>query len=142
MIRSKDILRLIPQRKPFVMIDTLRVLSDTSAESTLLVRPSNYFLLPDDTLSETALVEHVAQTCSALMGYRQGALLSEDAEAPVGLIGEVKHFESHRRVRRGEKVRTQVAFGFSFGNVTVATGECRVGDELVASGQLKIFMQS
>ena len=69
MIRGKELLRLIPQRKPFVMIDSLGVLSPTSATSTLLVRPSNYFLLPDSTLSETALVEHVAQTCSALMGY-------------------------------------------------------------------------
>ncbi|MBR4534685.1 MAG: beta-hydroxyacyl-ACP dehydratase [Bacteroidaceae bacterium] len=141
MIRGKELLRLIPQRKPFVMIDALGVLSPTSATSTLLVRPSNYFLLPDSTLSETALVEHVAQTCSALMGYKQGAL-DREGEPPVGLIGEVKHFESLRRVRLGERVRTQVSFGFTFGNVTIANGECRVDNEVVARVQLKIFMQS
>lgn len=140
MIRGKDILKLIPQRKPFVMIDSLGVLSQTSAASTLSVRRSNYFLLPDATLAETALVEHVAQTCSALMGYKLGAL-DLTGKPPVGLIGEVKHFESHRRVRLGERVRTQVTFGFSFGNVTIADGICRVGDEVVAQGQLKIFMQ-
>ena len=92
-------------------------------------------------MSETGLIEHIAQSCSALMGSR--ALEQEDtgAKPPVGLIGEVKRFECQRRPNVGEKVCTNVEFGFTFGNVTMATGESHVGDEIIAKAQLKIFMQ-
>jgi predicted hotdog family 3-hydroxylacyl-ACP dehydratase len=135
-LKDEDIKRLIPQREPFIMVDEIEASDDTHAATSLTVRADNYFILPDGTMSETGLIEHIAQSCSALMG------LGQKTETPtVGLIGEVKHFECQRRPRTDEKVDTVIEFGFVFGNVTIATGESRIGQELIAKAQLKIFVQ-
>ena len=121
------------------MLDEIEASDDNHAVTALTVRIDNYFMLPDGTMSESGLIEHIAQSCSALMGCV--ALSHEVGQAPIGLIGEVKHFECQRRPQRGEKVCTTIEFGFTFGNVTIATGESRIGDEPIAKAQLKIFVQ-
>lgn len=137
--RDEDIKRLIPQREPFIMVDEIEVSDGTHAVTNLTIRTDNYFMLPDRTMSETGLIEHIAQSCSALAG--SAAIEQQMDNPPVGLIGEVKHFECQRRPCLDEKVETSIEFGFVFGNVTIATGESHVGDELIAKAQLKIFMQ-
>ena len=130
-----DIKRLIPQREPFIMIDGFEESDGNSAVTTLSVSSNNYFMLPDGTMAETGLIEHLAQSCSALAGFQ-----AQDLEnPPVGLIGEVKHFNCYRRPRVGERVRSTVTFGLTFGNVTLATGQSFVDEELIADIQLKIW---
>lgn len=137
--RGNDIKRLIPQRDPFMMVDTLEERDGNNAIATLVVRRDNYFLLPDVTMAETGLIEHIAQSCSAFAGYL--ALSKESSVPPVGIIGEVKHFVCHRRPHVGEMLETTVAFDMTFGNVTLATGKSFVGEEPIADVKLKIFMQ-
>ena len=138
-VKGEDIKRLIPLREPFIMVDEMEATDGTHAVSALTVRTDNYFMLPDGTLSETGLIEHFAQSCSSLMGYQ--VLHQQLPSPPVGLIGEVKRFECQRRPQAGEKVSTTIEFGFTFGNVTIATGESRIDDEPIAKVQLKIFVQ-
>ncbi len=121
------------------MVDDIEASDDTHAVTAFTIRPDNYFMLPDGTVSETCLIEHIAQSCSALVGWV--AQSQQQENPPVGLIGEVKHFECHRRPQKGDTLSTTIEFGFTFGNVTIATGESRIGDELIAKAQLKIFVQ-
>lgn len=134
--QGDDILRFIPQRNPFVMVDEFEPRGDQEAVTALTIPADCYFLLPDGTMAETGLVEHMAQSCSALAGYKAAA-----DSAPIGIIGEVRHFVCHRRPLVAERLTTHVAFGFSFGQVTMAHCTTTVGDELVAETDLKIFMQ-
>ncbi len=143
-----DIKLLIPQRYPFMMVDGFEAgryhdkgdeLDDNSATTLLTVRKGNYFLLPGDELAETGLIEHLAQSCSALAGYK--ALATGVTQPPVGMIAEVKHFTCHRRPMVDEVVTSCVTFGFSFGSMTLAKGTSYIGDELIAEIDLKIFMQ-
>lgn len=138
-MKGEDIKRLIPQREPFIMVDEFEERDGNSAATALSVCPDNYFVLPDGTLAETGLIEHLAQSCSALVGAQ--ALSKAIEQPPVGLIGEVKHFECHRRPRIGERLKTTVTFGFTLGNVTMATGQTFVDEELIADIHLKIFIQ-
>ena len=138
-MKGEDIKRLIPQREPFIMVDEFEERDGNSAATALSVCPDNYFVLPDGTLAETGLIEHLAQSCSALVGAQ--ALSKAIEQPPVGLIGEVKHFECHRRPKTGERIKSIVTFGFTFGNTTLATGQAFVDEELIADIQLKIFMQ-
>ena len=140
-MKGEDIKRLIPQREPFIMVDEFEERDGNSAATALSVCPDNYFILPDKTLAETGLIEHLAQSCSALVGAQALSKAIEQEHAPIGLIGEVKHFECHRRPRIGEKLNTTVTFGFTLGNVTMATGQTFVDEELIADIHLKIFIQ-
>ena len=134
------------------MVSEFEVRDDKSAVTALEVSHDNYFILPDGTMAETGLIEHLAQSCSTLAGCLAASSNVEMERPPIGLIGEVKHFECHRRPRVGEKVKSIVTFGMTFGNVTLATGQTFVDEagephsedqagEPIADIQLKIFMQ-
>ena len=137
LLKGEDIKKLIPQRYPFIMVDEFEHCGDQTAATALTIRKDNYFMLPDGTMAETGLMEHIAQSAAALAGY-----LSLQSEEPhIGLIGEVKHFECKRRPREEERVETGICFGFSMGNVTLVEGKCSVKGEEIAAAKLKIFMQ-
>jgi hypothetical protein len=87
-------------------------------------------------MAETGLIEHIAQSCSALAGSK-----STGGKAPVGMIVEVKNFQCQRRPSVGEQLETTVSFGFSFGNMTLAHCDCNVGEEKIAEVDLKIFVE-
>ncbi len=134
---GKDIERLIPQRPPFMMVDGFEPLTDDSATAALSVDRNNYFVILDDELSESGIIEHQAQSVSAMAGYKAAGSDSP----PVGIIGEVKHFECLRRPRVGERLVTTVQMGMTFGNVTMARCETAVDGETVARINIKVFMQ-
>ena len=135
--KGVEIERLIPQRNPFVMVDEFEATAENVAQTTLYVRTDNLFMLPDGTLAETGLIEHIAQSAAALAAFQSAG----DGQPHIGLIGEVKHFECHCRPTSGSVVHTVIEFGFSFGNATLVQGHSRIGDEEIASANLKIFMQ-
>ena len=145
---GKDIEQLIPQRKPFVMVDefedaeaptTADSLTGASCTTSLTVRKDNYFMLPGDEMSTSGLIEHIAQSASALAGHvatQQGAV-----RPPVGMIAEVKHFVCQRRPRLHELITTTVTMGFSFGSMTLCHGTSSIGDNTICEVDLKIFVQ-
>jgi len=135
-LSGEDIKRLIPQRFPFMMVDEFEQCDDQQAVTALTVRDGNYFLLPDGTMAETGVIEHMAQSCSALAGSR-----SKDDTAPVGMIVEIKHFYCNRRPKAGDKLATSVQFGLSFGQMTLAHCITTIAGETIAETDLKIFVE-
>ncbi len=134
--QGEDIKRLIPQRYPFMMVDDFESADDTHAVSRLTIVKENYFLLPDGSMAESGLIEHMAQSCSALAGS-----LGDSQSAPIGMIAEVKNFQCTRRPKVDETLETAVAFNFTFGQMTIAHCVCAVSDDIIAESDLKIFMQ-
>lgn len=95
-------------------------------------------MLPGGELSESGLIEHIAQSASALAGYvasEKGA-----TQPPVGMIAEVRHFVCQRRPRATEQINTTVAMGFSFGAMTLCHGQSSIGDETICEVDLKIYI--
>jgi len=134
--QGEDIKQLIPQRYPFMMVDDFESGDDTHAVTRLTIVKENYFLLPDGTMAETGLVEHMAQSCSALAGSK-----SAGGHAPIGMIAEVKNFQCSRRPKVEETLETTVAFNFTFGQMTLAHCVCTAANKQIAEVDLKIYMQ-
>ena len=74
---------LIPQRPPFVMIDRLLSCDQVVTVTELEVRDDNVFVL-DGHFSTEGLMENIAQTCAARMGYIN---LSHGKKVKIGVIG-------------------------------------------------------
>lgn len=134
----RDIRELIPQRPPILLVDGLESVEGDSAVSTLTVRADNCFTDEDGLLAEAGVVEHIAQSASALAGLK--AVAAGATEPPVGYIGEVKKFSLHRLPRVGEVLRTTVSFGTEVAGVTLLSAETCIGEETIASTQMKISM--
>ena len=138
-MRKVDITRLIPQRAPILMVDELVRADGDEAETSFEVKADNYFI-EQGSLAEVGLIEHIAQSASALAGYK--ALKAGASEPPVGLIGEIKRFHCYRCPRVGEVLRTTIQMGAELAGVTLLSGEVRVQEELLADTQMKIFVPS
>lgn len=146
--KGADILRLIPQRNPFIMVDEFEAtapptsnesLTGASCVTSLHVRLDNYFMLSNGELSESGLIEHIAQSASALAGYV--AIEQGSVQPPVGMIAELRNFSCLRRPHASDQVTTLVTMGFSFGAMTLAHGISRIGDDIICEIDLKIFIQ-
>lgn len=131
--------KLIPQRSPILMVDKLLEADDGGALTSLAIRSDNLFIDADGLLEEVGLIEHIAQSASALAGYR--AYLAGREEPPVGYIAEIKRFHCYRRPRVGDELHTKVELGAEVNGVILVRGESRIGDEAVADTQMKIFIR-
>lgn len=128
---------LIPQRKPIVQIDRLVALEEGVSTTTLTVRDENLFV-EEGRLSECGLIEHVAQSAAARIGF----LYCERGEVPpIGYIGSVNRFELVRHPRVGEELVTTIRIVQEVFQVSLIEAECRVAKELVASCRMKIFLE-
>ena len=130
-----SILELLPQRPPFVMVDRLTDYSETQTSCTLTVRPDNIFCA-DGQLAAAGLVEHIAQTCAARLGYYNKYVLRSGIR--LGFIGEVKDLDILRLPRQGETLTTTVTVVQEIFDVTLVSAEVRVGTETIATTRLKI----
>lgn len=137
-MESPDIKKLIPQREPILMVDSLIESDGRSAQSVLTIRPDNIFLDEEMRMEETGLMEHIAQSASALAGYN--ALSEGASKPPIGYIGEIKKFSCHYRPKAGDVLHTTVRLGVEVEGVTILTAQTCVGDTVAADTQMKIFV--
>lgn len=128
---------LIPQRPPMVMVDAFYEGSDTEAVTGLTVRTDNLFC-DGRQLTEPGMIEHIAQSASALSGYKA---FRRRQPAPVGFIGEVRKLTLHRLPAAGESLRTTIRILSEIMNVSLLTAETWSGEELLAAGQMKIYIR-
>lgn len=123
-----------------MMVDKLLYVDGDEAVTCLTVRKDNPFMGDDGTMEESGLIENIAQSASALAGYK--AVANGAARPPVGYIGEVKKFRCHSRPKVGDVLHTRIKLGVELGGVTLLTGEVSVCDDLIADTQMKIFVQA
>ena len=135
MFRDIDILELLPQRPPFVMVDHLVDYSETQTTCELTIRKDNVFC-ENGELAAAGLIEHIAQTCAARLGYYNKYVLKVGVR--LGFIGEVKDLEIVRLPREGETLNTTIVVMQEIFDVTLVTAEVRVGEETIATTRLKI----
>ena len=130
-----DVLELLPQRPPFVMVDHLTDYSETQSTCCLTVRPDNVFF-ENGCLTAPGLIEHIAQTCAARLGYYNCYV--QKTGVRLGFIGEVKDLNILRLPREGEMIETTIVVVQEIFDVTLVSAEVRVGAEVIATTLLKI----
>ena len=127
---------LIPQRPPFVMIDKLLSFDMTVTVTQLEVRADNVFC-KDAHLSTEGLMENIAQTCAARMGYIN---LNKNEAVKIGVIGAVNNFEVFRTPTVGELIVTTIEVIEEMFQITMVKAEIRSGDETIAQANMKIAL--
>ena len=135
MFRDIDILELLPQRPPFVMVDHLVDYSETQTTCELTIRKDNVFC-ENGEFAAAGLIEHIAQTCAARLGYYNKYILKTGVR--LGFIGEVKDLDIVRLPREGETLNTTIVVMQEIFDVTLVTAEVRVGEGTIATTRLKI----
>jgi predicted hotdog family 3-hydroxylacyl-ACP dehydratase len=136
-MREWTISDLIPQREPIMMVDKLCSASDEGATTLLSVRDDNMFL-DGEKMCEAGIIEHMAQSASAMEGYKYK---SQGKEAPVGFIGEVKKFTLNFMPKIGDTISTEIRVVSEAMGITLINAQSSVDGEVAATCQMKIFIR-
>ena len=127
---------MIPQREPFVLVDTLESVTATAFTSTFMV-PDAHVLVADGQLSEAGLMENVAQTAALGIGWQAR---TAGAPAPLGFIGSIDRVMIHDLPPTGTLLTTTVLVKHQVANVHVIEGSIRCAERIFATMEMKVVM--
>ncbi|MBR4498023.1 MAG: pseudouridylate synthase [Bacteroidales bacterium] len=133
------ILELIPQRPPFVLVDKLTFFEGKIAKTQFSI-PANHIMLSDDnTLSAGGLIENIAQTCAARIGYINKFLESKTIK--IGVIGSIKNLTINYFPKVGDIITTTVEETFSgMLNMTMLNAKIECEGAIIAEGEIKVAL--
>jgi 3-hydroxyacyl-[acyl-carrier-protein] dehydratase len=137
LVTKNEIEQYIPQRSPIVMIHELAEASEEHAVTHLHVSTENVFVR-DGVLLEPGMVENIAQTAAAQVGYifRQNNL-----RIPIGYIAGIKDLEVHGQPPVGATIKTTVRVLNQVLEVTLVEGLIHLNDKLLARCEMRIFVK-
>ena len=106
LLRLLDVnpLDILPQRPPFVMIDNLIRYDERIAATRLKVKENTMFVY-DGELSAAGMIENMAQTCAARLGYYN---LISGLPVKIGYIGAISGLHISRTPKVGEILETEI----------------------------------
>jgi predicted hotdog family 3-hydroxylacyl-ACP dehydratase len=131
-----EIAEYLPHKAPIVMIDCLYQCEGRDATSGFTVRPDNIFVR-NGVLMEPGIVENIAQTAGAKLGYQ---VKMEGAEAKVGFIGALSGLKIYFHPPVGAEILTEISIKNEVFNVTLISGRSRCNGKTIAECEMKIFV--
>ena len=137
-LRAIDVHELLPQQEPFVMIGSLvhfdRALTITETK----VQADNIFV-DENHFSASGLMENIAQTCAARIGYVNKFILKKAIQ--LGFIGGIRNFEVIKLPVVGDVITTRVEVKEEVFGMTLAEATIVCGDKLLAKSEMKIAIK-
>ena len=132
-----SISELIPQRPPIVMVDEFLGIEDGTRSRTRFTVPTDNIFVTDGVLDECGVIEHVAQSAAARVGY---ICLEAGRDVALGYIGSVNDFHLFFRPKTGDELVTEMEVIQEVFNITLIQAHCRVDGVCAASCRMKIFL--
>ncbi|MDR0844063.1 MAG: pseudouridylate synthase [Tannerella sp.] len=138
-MKQMSIFELLPQRPPFIMVDKLTYYDPVVAKTVFTLREDNLFCT-NGRMEEAGLVEVIAQTCAARMGYKEKTDVQRDGVVKIGYIGMIKKMSIYETPLVGEQLETTVLFVEEIFATSLVDSKIEVGDKLIATCEMKIFL--
>ncbi|MDX1279158.1 hypothetical protein [Oceanihabitans sediminis] len=134
-----NISHLIPQKKPFVMVDTLVDFTAEKVTSSFTILDNNLFV-ENATFLESGLIENMAQTVALHTGYNY---FLKNEEAPIGYIGSIKKVAILKLPILNETITTEATILHEFMGVTMVEVKAfNQNKEEIASAEMKTVIAS
>lgn len=134
-----DIKRFLPHRPPMLMSDRLLEITEDRAVGDFYIAPDCVFA-QNGKLSETGLIEHAAQICSAIIGQRYFFPVGKrkNADRVHGYISTIKDIQICGLPQTGNTVVTHVTLethsDMGVFDLCAVRAKCRVGDSVLLTG--------
>ena len=137
LFQGEQIFGLIPQRPPMVMIDSVLSVSKDAINTCLTIEENNVFVYSNH-LSESGVIEHIAQSAAAMAGYD---CYVKGLAPHLGYIGEIKKCSFNHLPEVGQRLTTNLAVIGEAAGVTLLNAVSEAEGQLVAECQMKIFLE-
>ena len=132
-----EMINYIPQRAPFIAVHEILHVTDQSAETQLEVLPESVFVT-NNLFREPGLIENIAQTGAAQMGY---ACKKKGLPVPIGYIASIKNLKVHSLPPIGAVLTTSIQVTNHVLNVILLEGTIRLQGAIVCQCEMRIFVE-
>ncbi|MBR6415777.1 MAG: pseudouridylate synthase [Bacteroidales bacterium] len=133
-----EVSEVIPQRPPFVMVDSLVRFDASGVETSFTVREDN-ILLEDGFLDPSAVLENIAQSCAVRIGFISKYILHKGVD--IGYICAIRDMKIGRRPSVGETLRTRISVRDEIMGMTIVEAEVFSAEGTVASGTMSTALK-
>ncbi len=140
-LTEQQVLQLLPQRAPIVMVDGARQVGETYY-ALLTITPDNWFV-EGSQLLEAGIVEHQAQAVAVCLGQitnHKSPITNHKSQ--IGFIAEVKNLSIMRLPNVGETLATSITYNTAVEDIVLIQATTTCNDECIAESQIKIFLPS
>lgn len=133
-----NIKELLPQRDPFIMVGQLLYFDMEKTLVKTIITENNLFV-DNGFFTQEGLIENIAQTCAARIGYINKYILKKAIQ--IGFIGAIKNLKIFRLPEIGETIVTKInvveeIFGMILVNAVIKSGE-----ETITEAEMKIAIK-
>ena len=132
-----EVHEFIPQRPPVVMIDKL-IFSDVEKVISGFTVLSDCIFCEDGELSASGMVENIAQTAAAGVGY---VCKMENKPVPIGFIASIKDLKIHRLPPIGAELITEINITNKIMDITIVKGTITLNNKILAECEMRIFVK-
>ena len=137
-LKQIDIHSLLPQQEPFVMVGRLVCFDERRTMTETSIKEDNIFV-DDGLFSASGLIENIAQTCAARIGFVNKYILKKGSQ--IGFIGAIRNLEVYRLPKVGETITTTMDVVEEVFGMTLAKAHVTCGEETLVSTEIKIALK-
>ncbi len=137
-LRNIDIHELLPQQEPFVMVSRLVYFGDQRTICELDIKVDNLFV-ESGHFNASGLIENIAQTCAARIGYANKYLFKKDVQ--IGFIGAIRNMEIFNLPEVGQIITTIVDVKEEVFGMTLASAKVKQCNQTLATTDIKIAVK-
>lgn len=131
------ILELIPQRPPFVLVDKLSSCEGKFASTEFEIKADNVLLAKNGTLTAAGILENMAQTCAARIGYINK---TENKPVKIGVVASLKNITINELPKVGDVLTTTVEEVGGLLNMTSLNAKVESNGVVIAEGEIKVAL--
>lgn len=136
-VTGDALIALIPQKPPFVLISRLIEVSEKKCVTAFTFNAS-HVLCSKGRLMPAGLIENIAQTCAAKVGYEYAL---RGKKYPLGFIGDLKDFVYTQLPLAGEEIVTEIEIEHEIFEVTLISGTVKLGGKEIAGCRMKVYAE-
>lgn len=136
LISQYELEKLIPQKKPFVMVDQLFAYAEDNLVSGFQILEENIFS-ENGYFSESGIIEHMAQSVALHTGY---TFFLRQEETPTGYIGSMKDVTIIALPKVGSQLVTTVKIIQEFMGITLVEISVHQDNSVIATGSMKTVL--
>lgn len=136
--QGNEVLKLIPQRPPIVMVDKLISAAGKKTVSGLKITLDNIFVA-DNCLQEPGIIENIAQSAALGVGYLCQA---KNEKIPIGFIGAVSNLKIFCLPKVNTEITTEIQVEYEVMEATLISSKVFNNDQLIAQAEMKIFLKT
>ena len=137
-LKRIDVHELLPQKEPFVMISKLVHFDMSNTKTETLISEENIFV-DNGLFSASGLIENIAQTCAARIGYVNKYILKKGIQN--GFIGSIRNLTIFELPKVGDVISTTVDVIEEVFGMTLASSRITLDGRTIVETEIKIAVR-